>query len=149
MADKKEKDKRKYPKIGQVLKNNTFQRILTGVVSLILVFIMVSNGAAPRKYKLTLGMASGFDIRAPRDIENTMKTEELALERVKEIPPVIRELELANTEMLGNIYDFFDSLDNLRARIIPVLEAGTGVTLAELLEQENLSIANPILSKMP
>jgi len=149
LADKKEKDKRKYPKIGQVLKNNTFQRILTGVVSLILVFIMVSNGAAPRKYKLTLGMASGFDIRAPRDIENTMKTEELALERVKEIPPVIRELELANTEMLGNIYDFFDSLDNLRARIIPVLEAGTGVTLAELLEQENLSIANPILSKMP
>ena len=106
MAEKKEKkDKKRFQKIGQVIRNTTFQRILIGIVSLILVFIMISNGAAPRKYKLTLGMASGFDIRAPRDIENTMKTEELALERVKEIPPVIRELEQANTQMLGIIFD--------------------------------------------
>ncbi|NLM09526.1 MAG: HDIG domain-containing protein, partial [Clostridiaceae bacterium] len=95
------------------------------------------------------GMASGFDIRAPRDIENTMKTEELALERVKEIPPVIKELEFANTQMLGNIYDFFDTLDNLRAKIIPVMEAGEDSSVIELLEQENVSLENPILAKMP
>lgn len=150
MAEKKEKkDKKRFQKIGQVIRNTTFQRILIGIVSLILVFIMISNGAAPRKYKLTLGMASGFDIRAPRDIENTMKTEELALERVKEIPPVIRELEQANTQMLGNIYDFFDTLDNLRARIIPVIEADTGMSVAELLKQENVNTTIPILAKMP
>jgi len=150
VAEKKEKkDKKRFQKIGQVIRNTTFQRILIGIVSLILVFIMISNGAAPRKYKLTLGMASGFDIRAPRDIENTMKTEELALERVKEIPPVIRELEQANTQMLGNIYDFFDTLDNLRARIIPVIEADTGMSVAELLKQENVNTTIPILAKMP
>lgn len=149
MSDKKEKDKNGYSRIGQVIKNNTFQRVLIGVVSLISVFIMISNGAAPKKYKLTLGMASGFDIRAPRDIENTMKTEELAIERVKEIPPVIRELELANTKMLGNIYDFFDSLDNLRVKIIPYLETGTDASIAELLEKENVSLELPILMKMP
>jgi len=149
MAEKKERDKGKYQKIGQVFKNSTFQRVLIGTVSLILVFLMISNGAAPRKYKLTLGMASGFDIRAPRDIENTMKTEELALERVKEIPPVIKELELANTEMLGNIYEFFDTLDSLRSKIIPVLETGSGVVLSELLQQENVEAVNPILSRMP
>ncbi|WP_369461532.1 hypothetical protein [Thermoclostridium stercorarium] len=149
MAEKKKNDKERYQKIGQVLKNNTFQRILIGAVSLVLVFIMISEGAAPRKYKLTLGMASGFDIRAPRDIENTMKTEELALERVKEIPPVIKELELANTQMLGNIYEFFDSLDNLRSKIIPVMESGNEHGLSELLERENVSVENPILAKLP
>lgn len=149
MTEKKEKDKSRYQKIGQVIKSNTFQRILIGVVSLLMVFIMISNGAAPRKYKLTLGMASGFDIRAPRDIENTMKTEELALERVKEIPPVIKEVETANTQMQGNIYDFFDTLDSLRVKIIPAMEAGTETDVAKLLEQENVSSVNPILSKMP
>lgn len=149
MSAKKEKNKNGYGKIGQVIKNNTFQRIFIGVVSLLLVFIMISNGAAAKRYKLTLGMASGFDIRAPRDIENTMKTEELALERVKEIPPVIKELELANTRMLGDIYDFFDTLDSLRVRIIPVIEADTNISAIELLEQENADNKIPILMGMP
>lgn len=148
MAEKKEKGK-SIQKIGQVIRNNTFQRVLIGVVSLLIVFIIVSNGAAPRKYKLTLGMASGFDIRAPRDIENTMKTEELALERVKEIPPVIKKVETANLQMQSNIYNFFDTLESLREKIIPVMEAGKDISLAEMLEQENVGMENPILSKMP
>lgn len=149
MTEKKERDK-SIQKIGQVIRNNTFlQRILIGAVSLLLVFIMISNGAAPKKYKLTLGMASGFDIRAPRDIENTMKTEELALERVKEIPPVIKELKWANAQMTGNIIDFFDRLDSLRDKIIPIMEAGNELSLGEMLEQENVSLEIPILAKMP
>lgn len=151
VSEKKEKKKGKksYGKIGQVIKGDTFQRVLIGVVSLLLVFIMISNGSAPKKYKLTLGAPSGFDIRAPRDIENTMKTEELALERVEEISPVIKELKWANNQMLGDIYDFFDALDSLREEITPILEAGTDVSLAEILEQENAENEIPIFANMP
>ena len=97
MTSVKEKKKKKNT-IGQVFHNEFFQRVIIGVISLLAVFVMISGGAAPKRYKLTLGAPSGFDISAPRDIENTMKTEELAMERVKEVPPVIRELETANTK---------------------------------------------------
>lgn len=141
--------KRKGSKLGQVFKNDIFQRVLIGVVSLLAVFIMVSGGAAPKRYKLTLGAPSGVDINASRDIENTMKTEELAMERVKELSPVIREIELANTKMLGSVYDFFDTLDALRVKVIPMLETNPEGTLADLLAQMNASGSNPILMNMP
>lgn len=148
MAVKKEKRNRKN-KIGQVFNNDVFQRALIGVVSLLAVFVMISGGAAPKRYKLTLGVPSGFDISASRDIENTMKTEELAYERVKELPPVIRELELTNTKMMSSMYDFFDTLDALRAKFIPMLEADSELKLVELFEKENAVSSIPILENMP
>ncbi len=136
MTSVKEKKKKKKT-IGQVLQNDLFQRVIIGVVSLLSVFVMISGGAAPKRYKLTLGVPSGFDISAPRDIENVLKTEALAMERVKEVPPVIRELEAANTRMLSSVYDFFDTLDTLRAKLVPMLEADSDLKLEDLLVAEN------------
>jgi putative nucleotidyltransferase with HDIG domain len=132
----KNKDK-KNGMIGQVFRNDVFQRILIGIISLLAAFIMISDGSAQKRYKLTLGTASGYDIQAPRDIENTMKTEEMALEKAKELPPVIKKMEQANTKMLGNVYDFFDDLEFYRAKIIPVMEDDNEIQINELLEQEN------------
>lgn len=123
--------------IGQVLRNDVFQRVLIGIVSLLATFAMISDGSAQKRYKLTLGTASGYDIQAPRDIENTMKTEEMAMEKAKELPPVIKKLENANTQMLGNVYDFFDDLEFYRSKIIPMLEADRELQLNKLLEAEN------------
>jgi putative nucleotidyltransferase with HDIG domain len=132
----KNKDK-KNGMIGQVFRNDVFQRILIGIISLLAAFIMISDGSAQKRYKLTLGTASGYDIQAPRDIENTMKTEQMALEKAKELPPVIKKMEQANTKMLGNVYDFFDDLEFYRAKIIPVMEDDNEIQINELLEQEN------------
>ncbi len=128
--------KKEAGRIGQVIRNDIFQRVIIGIISLLAVFAMVSTGAATKRYKLTLGMRSEFDIRAPRDIENTMKTEELALEKVEEVPPVIKELELANTKMLGDVYDFFDELDTLRTEMVPALQKNPDENLSELLEEK-------------
>lgn len=147
MTNVKEK-KRKKNTIGQVFQNDSFQRVIIGVVSLLAVFAMISGGAAPKRYKLTLGAPSGFDINAPRDIENTMKTEELALERVKELSPVIRELEKANTQMLNGVYDFFDTLDALRTKLVPILEADANLVLEDLLAEESQTASIPILMDM-
>lgn len=140
--------KKKKSKLGQVFHKDSFQRGLIAIISLLAVFIMISGGSAPKRYKLTLGAPSGFDINATRDIENTIKTEELALQRVEEIPPVIREMELANTQMLGNVYDFFDRLDSLRIRLIPMLEADPETTLRDLLDKENPTVFIPILMNL-
>lgn len=133
-------------KIGQVVQNDIFQRVLIGVISLLAAFVMISDGAAQKRYKLTLGTASGYDIQAPRDIENTMKTRELAEEKVKELSPVIREIELANTKMLGNFYDFFDSLQHYRSIIIPKIEENPESELNKLLEEENQGKKDTALS---
>lgn len=143
---KKKKDRKTF---GQVFYNDNFQRVTIGVLSLLAVFIMIANGAAPKRYKLNMGAPSGFDINAPRDIENTIKTEELAVERVEEVPPVIRELEAANTRMLSSVYDFFDTLDALRAKLIPILEADPEQTLESLLISENQITPVPVLMNMP
>lgn len=132
------KNKRKKNKIiGQVFKNDIFQKVLIGVVSLLAAFAMISDGAAQRRYKLTLGAASGYDIQAPRDIENTMKTKEMAFEKAKELEPVIKKIEQANTEMLGDVYDFFDDLEFYRAEIIPIMSADAELKLNDILEQKN------------
>lgn len=141
--------KKEKSRLGQVFKNDLFQRLLIGIVSLLAVFAMISTGAASKRYKLTLGMRSEFDIRAPRDIENTMKTEELALEKVKEIPPVIRELELANTKMLGDVYDFFDVLDNIRKQLIPEFRKDPEKDPAELIKESDYGKSASILLGMP
>ncbi|NLO38077.1 MAG: HDIG domain-containing protein [Ruminiclostridium sp.] len=143
---KKKKDRKTF---GQVFYNDNFQRVTIGVLSLLAVFIMIANGAAPKRYKLNMGAPSGFDINAPRDIENTIKTEELAVERVEEVPPVIRELEAANTRMLSSVYDFFDTLDALRTKLIPILEADPEQTLESLLIAENQITPVPVLMSMP
>jgi hypothetical protein len=132
--------------IGQVFRNDVFQRVLIGVISLLAVFIMISDGAAQKRYKLTLGTASGHDIQAPRDIENTIKTEEMALEKSKELGPIIKKMEQANTKMLGNIYDFFDDLEYYRSKIIPMMEADAELKLNEVLEQENQNKTGTSLS---
>ncbi len=134
MSKKKEK---KNGIIGQVFRNEPFKKVLIGVVSLLAAFVMISNGAAQKRYKLTLGTASGYDIQAPRDIENTMKTNEMAIEKARELEPVIKKLESANTKMLGDVYDFFDDVDFYRLKFIPMMEADAEVKLNDLLEQEN------------
>ncbi|MBP7176348.1 MAG: HDIG domain-containing protein [Thermoclostridium sp.] len=147
MKSAKEKKKSKKT-FGQVFYNENFQRVIIGVISLLAVFIMIAGGAEPKRYKLTMGAPSGFDINAPRDIENTMKTEELAMERVNEVPPVISELEAANTRMLSSVYDFFDTLDTLRTKLIPMLEADPELKLDGLLTAENQNTPIPILMDM-
>ncbi|MDD4296003.1 MAG: HDIG domain-containing protein [Ruminiclostridium sp.] len=131
---------------GQVFKNDAFQRVLIGIISLLAVFIMISDGAAQKRYKLTLGTASGHDIQAPRDIENTIKTEEMALEKSKELEPIIKKMEQANTKILGSIYDFFDDLEYYRSKIMPMMEADAELKLNGILEQENQNKTGTFLS---
>ncbi|NSW91800.1 MAG: HDIG domain-containing protein [Firmicutes bacterium] len=103
--------------IGHYLKNSTFQCALIGVFTLVISFIIVLNGAVPKRYKLHLGMVSPYDITAPRNIENTLLTEKRAEEIAKTVPSVIIRKDNVPIEVLNSVDDFFFSIESARKKI--------------------------------
>ncbi|HPU45402.1 MAG TPA: HDIG domain-containing protein [Thermoclostridium sp.] len=96
------------------LKNVSFQRLIALVVTFLALATMVAYQAAPKKYKLSVGDISEYDINAPRDIENKLKTLENAeLKADEELEPVIVPIEGANDSIIANTYAYFDGLGSL------------------------------------
>lgn len=96
------------------LKSKSFQRIFIGIITVIIAFVVVENGASPTKYKLTLGERSPYDITAPRDIENRLKAEELAEAAAKAVPSVMIRLDNVAIDILNLTDDFFSTVEEAR-----------------------------------
>lgn len=96
------------------LKGRPFQRLLIGIITVLIAFIIIENGAAPKRYKLELGQESPYDITAPRDIENKIKTEEKAVAAAKAVEPVMIKLNHVPIEVLNEVIDFFDIVSKFR-----------------------------------
>ena len=79
--------------------NVSFQRLIALVVTFVALVAMVAYEAAPKKYKLSVGDISQYDINAPRDIENTLKTRENAEQKAAELKPVIVPIEGQTTAL--------------------------------------------------
>lgn len=99
------------------LKSKSFQRGLIGILTLIIAFAIIENGAAPKKYKLALGEKSSYDITAPRDIENRLRTEEMADEAAKSIPSVMIRLDNVAIDILKLTDDFFSTVEEARKSV--------------------------------
>lgn len=112
----KKKDK-KINLLGSYIKNRVFQSTIIGILTLLIAFIIVENGAVPKKYKLYAGMISPYDITAPRNIENTLLTEERGREVADSIPPVVTRKDSVPIEVLNCIDDFFANIEEARKQI--------------------------------
>ncbi|NLW01845.1 MAG: HDIG domain-containing protein [Clostridiaceae bacterium] len=99
------------------LKNVSFQRLIALVVTFVALVAMVAYEAAPKKYKLSVGDISQYDINAPRDIENTLKTRENAEQKAAELKPVIVPIEGANDSITSGAYAYFDGLATLFGQV--------------------------------
>ncbi len=104
-------------KFYKVIKSTSFQRILTLVLTWLAISTVVSYEAAPKKYKLEEGEISQYDIQAPRDIENTIKTKQNAEKKASELTPVVIAIESANSDMLNGAYEYFDGFENLISEV--------------------------------
>ncbi len=104
-------------KFYKVIKSTSFQRILTLVLTWLVISTVVSYEAAPKKYKLTEGEISQYDIQAPRDIENTIKTRQNAEKKASELSDVVIAIENANSDMLNGAYEYFDGFENLISEV--------------------------------
>ncbi len=105
--------KKREIKFFKLLKSNSFQRMLVVVITWLILSTVVAYEAAPVKYKLEVGDISQFDIQAPRDIENSIRTRQNAEEKASKLPPVVIDIENANSDMLNGAYEYFEGLENL------------------------------------
>lgn len=92
------------------VKNVSFQRLLALLIAFLALASMVAYEAAPKKYKLAVGDVSQYDINAPRDIENTIKTRQNAEQKAAELKPVVVSIEGANDSITDGAYAYFDGL---------------------------------------
>jgi membrane-associated HD superfamily phosphohydrolase len=107
------------------IKSSSFQRIIAVFITWIILSVAISSEAAPKKYKLEIGDVSQFDIQAPSDIENTVKTRQNAEEKANELEPVVITIENANSEMLNTTYEYFDGLNKLMSDVLASREEMT------------------------
>lgn len=105
--------KKKEVKFFKLLKSNSFQRIIVLTLTWLILSTIVAYEAAPVKYKLEVGDISQYDIQAPRDIENTIRTRQNAEEKASKLAPVIIDIENANSDMLNGAYEYFEGLEKL------------------------------------
>lgn len=105
--------KKREIKFIRLLKSNSFQRMLVVVITWLILSTLVAYEAAPVKYKLEVGDISQYDIQAPRDIENSIRTRQNAEEKASKMPPVVIDIENANSDMLNGAYEYFEGLEQL------------------------------------
>ena len=113
--------------INNYFKSKAIQRALISAVTIIIAFFIIENGASPKKYKLSVGERSNYDITAPREIENHYLTEQLAEEAANAVPPVMMKLENVPIDTLNLSSEFFSEIITSRQSIINNLQE-QGVT---------------------
>ncbi len=99
------------------LKNKAFHRIIIGIVTLLVAFVIIVDGASPKKYKLSLNEESKYDITAPWDIENTVKTRENREKAADEVPPVMVKDVKVSADILNNWVDFVLAVEKSRKKV--------------------------------
>lgn len=119
-------------KLFKLIKRKSFQRLLSIGITLLALSAVVAYGAAPVKYKLNVGDISQYDIQAPRDINNTLKTKQNAEENADQLDPVIIDIENANSDMLNDAYEYFDELEKF---ILSVKEDGQIGTISDKIQR--------------
>lgn len=103
--------------------NKKLQQVLIGVVTIVLAVFIIENAAVPKRYKLSVGMRSNFDITAPRDIENTILTEKLAEEEAEKVSAVMLRIESVPIDAINSVNEFINDVRDARQ--------STGVTVQE------------------
>jgi len=132
--------KQNHSKLKRFIKNKSFQQALIAIATIIIAAFIIENGAAPKKYKLVEGEKSNFDITAPRDIENKLLTEKLAVEAANNVKPVMTRLEDVPIDIINSANEFTDKVKSAKQGVERNLQE-LGVTKRDsnyqrILEQE-------------
>ncbi|GAE88064.1 hypothetical protein [Acetivibrio straminisolvens] len=116
-------------------------------MTIILAYLIVSNGATPKKYRVVLGTISGYDILSPRDIVNTIKTEENARKAASEVLPVIKDIPNAPIEVINVLDKLFFLIDEAQNSYKLRIDSISGSRRYEELTSNALSEAKAAFVK--
>lgn len=135
----KEKKKSSLSSTKFNLKNTKIQRILIAFFTLTIAFIILLQGATPKKYRLTLDSKSEYDITAPRDVVNTILTEQNAIAAAEAEEPVMKEIRDASINVINKLTNFLSLVNRTRNSFnkgVNSIEAGSEEDYHELFQQE-------------
>lgn len=96
------------------IKDKRIQRIIIAVITVLAVYTIVLNGATPKKYKLEIDKRSDYDITAPRDIKNTILTEQKAKKVADAEVGDMREIRNASIDVINTTVDFISLIERYR-----------------------------------
>ncbi|SHJ50823.1 HD family phosphohydrolase [Thermoclostridium caenicola] len=129
------------------LGNVSFQRLIAMLITFLALASMVAYEATPKKYKLSVGSISQYDINAPRDIENTLKTRQNAELKAAELKPVIVPIDGANDNMTSEAYAYFDGLFTLMNRVMESFRKDVDVNA--LIQEYDTGNDYAVLTEIP
>lgn len=144
------------PKEGyfrRVMRRSGLRRLVFFAAAVVAVYAVVVSGATPVRYRLSLGDVSAFDVLAPRDVVNILKTEASAIEAAAGVEPVVILLDGANISMLNKAHSTLNALletvEDVRERIAAeaVEEPENGYFTA-LFRAESPEIFNALLTNV-
>ncbi|ADU74207.1 hypothetical protein M972_111192 [Acetivibrio thermocellus AD2] len=135
----KDKDRSNNGSKKAFYKNKRIQRLFIAAAAIVLAFLIVLNGATPRKYRVTLGAISEYDIISPRDIVNTVKTEENARKAASQVSPVMRDIPNAPIEVINLVDKLFFLINDAQNTYKSKISSITGSRRYEELASNALS----------
>lgn len=110
----KDKNKDSQGNFKNYFKDKRIQRIMIAVITILVAYAIVLNGATPKKYKLEEGEKSDYDITAPRDIKNTILTEQKARKVAEAEVGDMKEIRNASIEVINKTVDFISLIERFR-----------------------------------
>jgi cyclic-di-AMP phosphodiesterase PgpH len=112
----KEKDNTR-KRLKRYFTNKTVHRIFIGLVTLIISFIIIVNGATPEKYKLKINDVSKVNINATREIEDKSVTQKNAESAASAIPATMTEIKGVSIDVINNADTFVTNIENFRSSV--------------------------------
>ncbi|WP_278287527.1 hypothetical protein [Ruminiclostridium josui] len=85
------KKKKTNSRLKKITRNFAFQRAFLVIITVLISFILIQTGALPKKYRLSVGDVSTYDITAPRDLVNEVLTEKNRISARDSVEPVTKE----------------------------------------------------------
>ncbi len=121
------KKKKGNGRLKKIARNFAFQRAFLVIITVLIAFIIIQTGALPKKYRLSVGDVSTYDITAPRDLVNEVLTEKNRISARESVEPVNKEDTKAFVEVIYKKDDFFKAVSSARDSIDKNLkELGVG-----------------------
>lgn len=99
------------------LKSKIFQGIVIGIVTYIIIFGIVILALSPKQYDLDVGDIIEEPIKAPRDVEDKILTQEKLEQAKAKVPSVYRLDEQVTDDAIQEIYNMFDSIQLIRYKV--------------------------------
>ncbi len=138
---REKEEKRKYVK--EYISNKAFQRVIIGLITLILAIVIIEVGAGYQKYDVKVLTASKYDIDSPRDIEDRLQTIRDATSAKNSIIPIYKEINSASIDVLNKVDKLFTSIENSKADVEQSMK-GQGITKTSINYSSRLEVEQEI-----